>query len=123
MIWFLGMTLIGTPLIVGILFYRGIAIGFTFHLLFHLESWKGTGIFLASVMPQNLIYVPCLLICSVLALNLSLNLLKKKKRRHLSFSGLFLRYQIYFILFIGITAAGAFLESWLAPNLLHFILA
>ncbi len=125
LVWFLGMTLIGSPLILGVLFYRGISLGFTFHWLFHLRSWKGLGLFLASVLPQNLIYLPCLGIWSVLALKLSGNILRnirrKKKKPPVSFPSLFLKYQLLLPVFLCFTAAGAVVEAWFAPRLFSWL--
>ncbi len=125
-IWFLGMTLIGSPLILGILFYRGVSLGFTFHWLLHWRSWQGAGIFLASVLPQNLIYLPSLCVWSVLALKLSGSILKnirrKKKKPAVSFPSLFLKYQLFLPVFLLFTAAGTAVEAWLAPQLLHWLM-
>ena len=119
-VWFLGMTLIGAPLILGVLLYRGMALGFTLHLLFRFHSFRGLGIFLFAVLPQNLLYIPCLCAGAVLALRLSVQLLKKKRKQ--PFLSLFLKYQLAFLLLFLLTVAGSLVEAWISPFLFQWLL-
>lgn len=77
-IWFLGLSVIGLPLILILDFIKGVLIGFTVGYLAGQLSWKGLLFAFVSVVPQNLIIIPVLLICSVTAVSFSIYMVKSR---------------------------------------------
>ena len=84
LIWFLGLTVIGLPLILGVVFVRGLSLGFTIAFLAHEQNAAGIWIAMVSVLPQNLVYIPLLLAWSVVALNFSVFIVKSRTAPGLS---------------------------------------
>lgn len=77
-VWILGLSVAGVPLILLLDFLKGVLIGFTVGYLAGQWSWKGVVFALVSVVPQNMIAVPALVVASVGGISFSLLLIRSK---------------------------------------------
>jgi stage II sporulation protein M len=119
-IWFLGLTIIGIPVILLIVGYKGFALGFTVGFLIYAQQGMGLLMIAVSVLPQNLVYIPALLIWSVLAVNFSRFIVYRwKNGPRLGLA--FVRYSLLLLLFTVIMMGGSLVETVLTPVLLNFI--
>lgn len=66
-IWFLGLTMLGTPIIFLTDLIKGFTIGFTSSLVINGLGAKGILLNLFIIFPQNIIYIPTIIILSVIA--------------------------------------------------------
>jgi len=117
-IWLLGLTVIGFPLILVVILLRAFSLGFS--LGFLLQEKAGTGILLSiiTILPQNLVYIPCLLVAAVVAMNFSVYVVKSRSGSENPLGVALLSYSIIMLLlFLGIVL-GAFIEAYLSPWLL-----
>jgi stage II sporulation protein M len=57
-IWFLGMTMIGIPIILIIDLIKGYTLGFTISIMINSIGTKGLWIAMLGVIPQNIVYIP-----------------------------------------------------------------
>ncbi|NLJ79710.1 MAG: stage II sporulation protein M, partial [Firmicutes bacterium] len=64
----LGLTVVGAPLIFGIVFLRGFVLGFTVGFLVQDAALKGLILSTASILPHNLLVVPAVLVGAASAL-------------------------------------------------------
>jgi len=122
LMWFLGLTVVGVPLILGLIFVRAFSLGFTLGFLVQQKGNLGLVVALASVLPQNLIYVPFLLMGAVVSLNFSLYLVRGRFQAR---AELWQSFVLYTLVMIGITIVhllGAVTESYLSPWLLSLLL-
>ncbi len=122
-IWFLGLTIIGFPIILALVFFRGLSIGFTIGFLINQKAVGGVMIGIISILPQHLLYTPALLIWSVIAMNFSIDLIKGiffhkniRMRGLISFSIAMLSFLLVFML-------GSVVEAYLSPWLLRLFLS
>ncbi|MGE5390612.1 MAG: stage II sporulation protein M [Deltaproteobacteria bacterium] len=122
LIWFLGLTVIGLPLILGVVFIRGLSLGFTLAFLAHDQNTAGIWIALVSILPQNLVYIPLLIVWSVLALNFSVYIVKSRTSAGMSLGRGLLGYTVMMLVFILLTLAGSLIEAYLSPWLLGLLL-
>ena len=124
-IWFLGLTMIGIPIILVIDVIKGFTIGFTISFIINQLGIKGIWISLAGVMPQNIIYIPCIIISSVLAMEFSLMIFRDKSRTqwksHILVS--ITSYSIYFLIVSMVMYIGFFMEAYLTPNMVKLVAA
>lgn len=121
-IWFLGLTMIGIPVILILDIIKGFTIGFTFSFIIGGLGIKGIWVSLLGVLPQNIIYIPCMIFASVIAMEFSLMILKDKENREKS--NIWMRvtsYSFYFLFTSVVMFSGFFLEAYLTPNLLKLI--
>jgi len=122
LIWFLGLTVIGLPLILGVVLARGLSLGFSLAFLAHEQNAAGVWIALVSVLPQNLVYIPLLLVWSVVALNFSVFIVKSRNSPGGSLGRGLLGYTLLMLLFILATLGGSLIEAYLSPWLLSLFL-
>lgn len=125
-IWLLGLSVIGMPLIFVLDFLKGVLIGFTVGYLVGAFSWKGLLFALVSVAPQNLIAIPVIIGASAGAMSFSILLVRNRFwQRGGSVYGSFLQYSsstmVLALLMIGVSLFEAFvspiLMKWVTPFL------
>lgn len=123
LIWLLGLSVIGLPVILILDFLKGVLIGFTVGYLVGQYTWKGLLFSLVSVAPHNLIVIPALLIASVAAVSFSLNIIRSRvlmsrpgqaTRPFLSYTGLTLAMAV------ALLAISSF-ETWVTPVMMSWV--
>ncbi|HNX28332.1 MAG TPA: stage II sporulation protein M [Syntrophomonadaceae bacterium] len=121
-IWFLGLTVLGLPLILALVFVRGFSLGFTIGFLIHEKAGAGVVMTLLSIIPQNLIYIPLIAVWSVMAMNFSIYLVRGRHTAQVSLSRSLAIYTGMLIVCILIVMAGSLIEAYLSPWLLSLML-
>jgi len=118
-----GFTAIGFPAALAALIYKGMALGFSAALLVDSMSFKGVAIIFTSLVPQNLIIIPAVLIAGVAALNVAFHTISnrkfgiKKSLAESSGSYLFINAALAAAILVG-----CFIESFLSPILTRLII-
>ena len=121
LLWFLGLTVIGFPLILGFIWFRGFSLGFTVSFLLHDRAGAGILITIISILPQNIIYIPLFLAWSVMAINFSIYVLKGRNSG-VPLGRAVMGYTVIMLAYLLIFLAGAFVEAYLSPWFLSLIL-
>ncbi|RLQ90639.1 stage II sporulation protein M [Falsibacillus albus] len=126
LIWILGISIIGLPLILILLFMKGVVVGFTVGFLVNKMGWGGFLLSVVTVLPQNLLIIPVFIFITVLSVGFSLKLIRKifiKQGMNFVFAPLFMRYAAAFIIAIGIISVSASIEAYLSPALMKSIVS
>jgi stage II sporulation protein M len=76
LMWLLGLTVIGAPVVLGIVFLRGFVLGFTIGFIIDELYVRGLILSLSSVLPHNLVAVPAIILAAGGALSFSASALK-----------------------------------------------
>jgi len=121
MIWFLGLTVIGIPFIFAIIFFKGFSLGFTLGFLIKEKAWQGILMATASVVPQNLLYIPLFLAWAVTGVNFSLCLVRGRFSRGSALGPGLVTYTGLMLVFLSVFFLGAFIEAFLSPWLLDLV--
>lgn len=121
-IWLLGLSVIGFPLILVAVFYRGFSLGFTTGFLIHERAGAGIIITILTILPQNLIYVPFLLIWAVIGINFTIYLVKGRNINALPLGTGLILYTVLMVVFLLVFLIGAFIEAYLSPWFLSLVL-
>ena len=116
-LWFLGLTIVGIPIIIFIDLLKGFTVGFTFSFMISSLGKNGIAIAILGVLPQNMIYLPCIIFASVLSMEFSIMLIKNKfsKQWTSSISSRIIYYSVIFIILSAFLFIGIIIESYVAP--------
>ncbi len=79
LLYILGISVAGIPLVLAVLFFRGFVIGFAVAYVSQNVHWLGIATLLATVVVQNLFMVPVYLVAGTLALWFSVGLLSSRR--------------------------------------------
>lgn len=124
LIFLLGLSVIGLPVIWILLFLKGIVVGFSVGFIVNQLGFKGLLIAALSIAPQNIIIIPIYIISGSIAMIFSLLLL------HKLFTGQFSKpilkplraYSIVFLTLIIISFSGALMEAYISSHGLEMII-
>lgn len=119
----LGYTAVGIPVILMMDLAKGYVIGFTFSLIVSILGGKGLMLVLSGLMLQNLIFIPIIMLISVLAIKHSMTKLKMgaaRERIKLDISKAYLNFQGLLSLFI---ISGILIETYISPNLIRLVIS
>ena len=119
----LGYTAVGIPVILMMDLAKGYVIGFTFSLIVSILGGKGLMLVLSGLMLQNLIFIPIIMLISILAIKHSMTKLKmgaSRERIKLDISKTYLNFQGLLSLFI---ISGILIETYISPNLIRLVIS
>lgn len=117
-IYVLGLTVIGIPVMLALVFARGFVLGFAFTFLVKEKSTAGIILAAASILPQNLLYVPALIVGGAASLSFALLLIRRNFNSSVRIWPGFIRY-CWIMLLVTMVALGAGLvEAYFSPALL-----
>jgi len=117
-IYLCGLTVIGVPVIAGLLFIRGFALGFTAGFMIAQKGRQGVLLAAAALLPQNLILVPVLVVASALAAGFATTLARRVLNPQVALAAGFMRYT-WLMSVSGLAAlGGGFVEVFITPELL-----
>ncbi|RYD02531.1 hypothetical protein N752_24695 [Desulforamulus aquiferis] len=117
-IYLLGLTVIGAPVILALLFIRGFSLGFTVGFLANERAGDGVIIAIASVLPQNLLFLPAIYLAGVASLSFSCLLIGRLRNSRLPVLPGLLGYHFIIIIVSCIAAAAGLVEAFLTPELI-----
>ncbi len=116
-IWILGVTVIGIPIILLLIGVRGFIIGFTVGIFVKQMGLRGVLFSLVSVLPQNLLIVPATIFLGVLGIGFSLMLIKSRTRNNRKYNVVnqFFLYSTVIAIIHIVIAIGCFIEGYISP--------
>lgn len=116
LLFILGLTIIGLPIVWVLIFIKGLVIGFS--VGFIVNQLGGQGLLLAtlSIAPQNIIIIPIYIIAGSLSMIFSLSLFYKLFGRSVSYTigRPFLQYTFIFVVLVAIAFGGSLIETFVA---------
>ncbi|MCF2132613.1 stage II sporulation protein M [Strepomyces sp. STD 3.1] len=123
-IWILGISVIGLPVVLVLLFLKGIVIGFTVGFLVNQMGFHGFLLSFVSVLPQNLFLIPLFIVVSTLSLSFSLKLMKQFVRSGSeTMIAAFMRYSTVILLILAVVTISSTLEAYASPFLMKTTLS
>ncbi|MBI2874447.1 MAG: stage II sporulation protein M [Firmicutes bacterium] len=122
-IWFLGITVVGAPLILVLLFLKGFILGFTVGFVVHEMSFPGLLFAVVGILPHNVILVPALLMMGTSGISFSLMLIRHRLNPRRGGGGYqqFLGYSFLCLLISILFVLGGLVESYIVPVFIRLI--
>jgi len=118
-IYLLGLTVIGIPVMLGIIFTRGFVLGFTVSFLTMEKSFSGAILTIAAILPQNIILIPSLLMGGVASLSFALLLTRRFYNSKILIWPSFLVYSALMLGVVICSAGAGLVEVYLTPVLIR----
>lgn len=119
----LGYTLIGFPFVLLINLIKGYILGFTLSLIMTVLGTKGIGVMFSTLIIQNIVFVPILMLISILSMKASiikLKALRSESVRHDFNSKEYITIQgvLSVLILVGIV-----IETYISPNLAKIVIS
>ncbi|MFC0271507.1 stage II sporulation protein M [Metabacillus herbersteinensis] len=126
LMWVLGISIIGLPVILVMLFVKGMVVGFTVGFLVNQLGMKGFLLSFVTVLPQNILLIPAFIIMCTIAISFSLKIIrqlfvKKATVAEGPFS-LFIRYVTILVVISCITIVASGFEAYASPLLMKGVI-
>jgi stage II sporulation protein M len=120
----LGVTIIGIPFIFILIGIRGFMTGFSSGFMINAIGLKGVLFTVLTVLPKELIIVPCMIAIAVNGINFSMKITKNKTIQDNQKTGLkaaFMSYCFVTLFFCCIILAGIIFDAYVTPVLVRMI--
>jgi len=116
-VYLLGLTVIGIPVILGIIFTHGFVLGYTVCFLAMEKSIQGIILACAAVLPQNIILVPALIMAGVASLSFAVLLARRFNNSKVVIWPNFVAYSGLILIVLVFSAVAGLVEVYFTPLL------
>ncbi|MFK4997718.1 stage II sporulation protein M [Bacillus sp. N9] len=119
--WILGISIIGFPLILILVFIKGIIVGFSVGFLVSQMGWNGLLLSFVSLLPQNLLIIPVIMFIGVCSIGFSMKLIRKIFMRQsfsIQLAPAFASYVIVYVAAVALITVAASIEAYISPVLM-----
>lgn len=125
LIWLLGLSVIGLPIIFVLIFIKGLVLGFTVGFLVSQMGINGFFASMVSIFPQNLLLIPADLFISVIAVVCSLKIFRQLliRTRREPLLPQMIGYVLLLIPAGLLVFAASSYEAYLSPSLIRLFLS
>lgn len=120
-LWFLGLTLIGVPLIYLFIDYKGYCIGFTAaSIIATLGGAKGTLFIASTMLLQNIIYIPIIIALATSSVKLYKKIMEDRRRENIKTQ--ILKHTIFSVFMLVILILNSFIEAYISGGISSMLL-
>ena len=120
-IWFIGSTIIGIPIVFGIIMFRGFCLGYAISsitVVFGVA--KGIAFTAIAIIMQNILYIPAIISLGVSALKAYKSIYSDKRKENIKLE--IIRHTVFSALVLIILIASAVVETQISTNLLRSLI-
>lgn len=119
-LWFIGSTIIGLPLIYFFVLYKGLCIGYTISgAIIALGTERGVFFCIGSILFHNIIFIPALFFIAVSSTKLCYAIMKNRTKENIKLE--IIRHSILSIIAVIFFMLSSLIEVYISTNLLTFI--
>ena len=116
-LWFMSSTVIGIPIVYGMVGYKGFCMGYTISsVVLTLGTGKGIAFVLSSMLIHNIILIPCMLAVAVSGINLYKSIIKDRRKENIKIE--IIRHTVFCFIMLAMMAVGSLVETYVSSNLL-----
>lgn len=118
--WLLGLSVVGLPLVLVVVFSRGFLLGFTVAVLVRELAMGGLLVALVAILPQSLLNIPATVVAAVAAISFGLALLADRTLGRAGFWRGLAGYTALLVVVALLMVGAALVEGYVAPVLLDW---
>ena len=116
-LWFFGTTVIGIPIVFGIIMYRGFCLGYSIATIISVIGvGKGILFILIALILQNIILIPAILAIGVSGFKLYKSIVKDRNKENIKVE--VLRHTIFSVIMLCFLCISAMVEILISTNIL-----
>ena len=117
-IWFIGNTIIGIPIVFGIIAFRGFCLGYTISSITVVFGVAKGIVFTAiSIIMQNILFIPAIISLGVSALKAYKSIYSDKRKENIKLE--LIRHTVFSTIILVVLIASAVVETEISTNLLR----
>ena len=117
LIWFFGTTVIGIPVVFGLVLYRGFCLGYTISSsIITLGTVKGISFIFTTIFLQNIFLVPAILAIAVSGFKLYKSIVKEKTKENVKPE--IIRHTVFSFIMMLIMIFASSIEIFISTNIL-----
>lgn len=119
--WFVGSTIIGLPIVYGIVGFKGFSLGYTISAVIAvLGTGSGMLFTITTMLLQNIIFIPCILALAVSATRLCKSIFKDRRKETIKYG--LIKHTIFSIGICILLIISSFVEVYISTTLFNFSL-
>lgn len=116
-IWFMGSTVIGIPIVYFVIAIKGFSLGYTIScIICALGTTKGTLFSITSLFAQNIIIIPSIFALAISGIKLYKSIMKDKRKENIKLE--IARHTIFSLFMVLLLIVSSFIEVYISSNLL-----
>ncbi len=120
-IWFFGTTVIGIPIVFGIIIYRGFCFGYTISICVSIMGIsKGLAFVLINLLLPSILLIPAILAISVSGFKLYKSIVKDKAKENIKLE--ILRHTIFSLVMFVVIIISSLIEIFISTNILKLVI-
>ena len=117
-LWFFGTTVIGIPVVFGVVLYRGFCLGYTIAVCITIIGLpQGILFVLILLLLQNILFIPAMLALAVSGFKLYKSIIKDRNKENIKIE--VVRHTIFSFIMLLILAVSSLAEVFLSTNILN----
>lgn len=120
-IWFIGSTIVGIPIVFGIIAFRGFCLGYTISgLTVVFGVGKGVAFTAISLIMQNILFIPAIISLGVSALKAYKSIYSDKRKENIKLE--LMRHTVFSGMVLLVLILSAIVETQISTNLLRSLI-
>ena len=120
-IWFIGSTIVGIPIVFGIIAFRGFCLGYTISSITAVFGiTKGIAFTMISILLQNILFIPAIISLGVSALKAYKSIYSDKRKENIKLE--IMRHTIFSTLILLFLIMSAVVETGISTKLLRTLI-
>jgi stage II sporulation protein M len=121
MLWLAGTTLIGIPIVFGIVLFRGFCLGYAISAsVYSLGTAKGIAFVISAVLLQNILFIPAVIALGVSGFKLYKSVMKDKRRENIKVE--ILRHTVFSVIMLAVLIASAVVKINVSGNIVENVI-
>lgn len=117
LLWFMGCTVIGVPIVYAIIAYRGFTLSYTISAIVATLGGKGIIFSILTLLLHNIIFIPAIFALSVSGIRLYKSIMKDRRKENIKLE--ICRHSIFSALFALILVGSAFIEVYISTSFIQ----